>query len=269
MISVLMSIYKNEDPAWFLKAFASITDEQSRIPDEVVLVCDGPLTEELDRAVEDCGRKFASLKVVRLAENRQLGLALREGVKNCSGELIARMDTDDIAVPERLEKQERFMLDQPEISACGGEIAEFENEGEIIRVKHMPHECDEVRKYAKVRNPLNHMTVMFRKDAVLDAGNYQHFPLLEDYHLWSRMMSRGQKIANMDMILVNARIGTSFAAKRGGREYFERYKNLRRLQKEWGFLNDREYRKSLLLTFAMTRQPDKARAAAYRVLRKK
>ena len=269
MISVLMSIYKNENPQWFAGAFASITNGQSRKPDEVVLVCDGPLTEELDGEIEKCRAACSCLKVVRLEENLQLGLALREGVKNCSCDLVARMDTDDIAVPDRLKIQEQFMQEHPDIAACGGEIAEFETEGEIIRVKHMPTAPEDVRSYGKTRNPLNHMTVMFRRAAVEEVGSYQHFPLLEDYHLWSRMLAAGQKLANMDTVLVNARIGSSFAAKRGGRDYYARYKKLRQLQRDWGFLNGAEYRKSLILTFVMTRQPKRARAAAYKVLRRK
>ena len=269
MISVLMSLYKKENPDWFRKSLDSITTDQERRPDEVVLVCDGPLTDELEEIItrfEIAG--CVPLRTVRLSRNEGLGIALKEGLDACRGELVARMDTDDIAEGCRLRLQEEFMNAHPDIAACGGEIAEFINEGETIRLKHMPSSPGEVHKYGKTRNPLNHMTVMFRKSAVLAAGGYQHFPLLEDYHLWSRMLADGDRIANLNTVLVNARIGSTFAERRGGRDYYDWYKKLRHLQLEWGYLNKHEYRVSLALTFAMTRQSARSRERAYRILRK-
>ena len=285
MISVLMSVYRREDPSWFSRALRSITLEQTRRPDEVVLVTDGPLTEALEEEIrafreelkntedsaaagDHTGQGAVRFRVIRLPENRQLGRALQAGLKYCSGELVARMDTDDIARPERLELQEAYMNAHPEISACGGEIAEFEKEGAVIRVKHMPETPEAIRRYGKIRNPLNHMTVMFRKEAVEHAGGYKHFPLLEDYHLWSRMLAGGAQFGNLPAVLVEARIGSDFAKKRGGLQYFLRYKKLRSLQLHWGYLNPAEYALSLAATFAMTMQPGRMREKVYRVLRK-
>ena len=284
-VSVLISVYRKENPAWFARALRSITLDQTRPPEEVVLVADGPLTEELEEEIRKFRRELESVsgafsgvqengqpsgtefRLIRLPENRQLGRALQAGLGYCRGEFIARMDTDDIARPERLRHQEEFMEAHPEIAACGGEIAEFETEGEILRVKHMPETPEALRRYGKFRNPLNHMTVMFRKDAVEQAGGYQHFPLLEDYHLWSRMLAAGDRFANLPEVLVEARIGSGFAAKRGGREYFLRYKKLRSMQLRLGYLNPAEYMASLLATFIMTMQPGRMREKVYRVLR--
>lgn len=284
-ISVLMSVYRRENPAWFARALRSITLEQTRRPDELVLVADGPLTEELEKEIrlfreelkntgdpaeggDHTGQGEMRLRLIRLPENRMLGRALQTGMKYCGGELIARMDTDDIARRERLKLQEEYMRMHPEISACGGEIAEFEEEGVIIRVKHMPETPEAIRRYGKIRNPLNHMTVMFRKDAVEQAGGYQHFPLLEDYHLWSRMLAGGAQFGNLPAVLVEARIGSDFAKKRGGWQYFLQYKKLRSLQLHRGYLNPLEYAFSLAVTFAMTMQPGRMREKVYRVLRK-
>ena len=271
MISVLMSVYQKENPEWFARAVRSITMDQTRPPEELVLVADGQLTPALEEKISECEKYLLNsstvLRVVRLRENRQLGRALRIGMRHCRGELVARMDTDDIAVPERLRLQETYLLDHPGIAACGGAIAEFETEGKILRVKHMPESPEEVRSYGKFRNPLNHMTVMFRKDAVERAGGYMHFPLLEDYNLWSRMLAGGEKIANLPEVLAEARIGDDFAEKRGGLEYFLRYKKLRKLQRKWGILTLPEYIESLILTFAMTMQPKGMRKTVYRVLR--
>ena len=274
MISVLISVYRGEEPSWFTRALHSITLEQTRRPDEVVLVTDGPLTETLEEEIrlfreELKGTEEIRFRVIRLPENRQLGRALQAGLKYCSGELVARMDTDDIARPERLALQEAYMNAHPEISACGGEIAEFEKEGTVIRVKHMPETPEAIRRYGKIRNPLNHMTVMFRKEAVEHAGGYKHFPILEDYHLWSRMLADGAQFGNLPAVLVEARIGSDFAKKRGGWQYFLRYKKLRSLQLHWGYLNPAEYVLSLAATFAMTMQPGRMREKMYRVLRKR
>ena len=273
-VSVLMSVYCRENPGWFAWALRSITLEQTRRPDELVLVADGPLTEELEKEIlrfrEELKKAETEVRfrVIRLPQNRMLGRALQAGLKYCSGELIARMDTDDIARPERLELQEAYMIAHPEISACGGEIAEFEEEGAVIRVKHMPEAPETIRRYGKFRNPLNHMTVMFRKEAVEKAGGYQHFPLLEDYHLWSRMLAGGAQFGNLPAVLVEARIGSDFAKKRGGWKYFLQYKKLRSLQLRRGYLNPAEYALSLAATFVMTLQPGRMREKTYRVLRK-
>ena len=133
----------------------------------------------------------------------------------------------------------------------------------------MPESPEEVRSYGKFRNPLNHMTVMFRKEAVKRAGGYVHFPLLEDYHLWSRMLAGGEKIANLPDVLAEARIGDDFAEKRGGLEYFIRYKKLRQLQRKWGYLSPTEYLVSLFLTFLMTVQSKRMRTMAYQILRRR
>ena len=284
-ISVLMSVYAKENPAWFARALRSITLEQTRQPDEAVLVADGPLTEELEEEIrrfqeelknpedpaeggDHTGQGEVRLRLLRLPEHRMLGRALPTGMKYCGGELIARMDTDDIARPERLELQAAYMAAHPEISACGGEIAEFEEEGKVIRVKHMPETAGAIRRYGKFRNPLNHMTVMFRKEAVEQAGGYKHFPLLEDYHLWSRMLAGGAQFGNLPAVLVEARIGSDFAKKRGGWQYFLQYKKLRSLQLHRGYLNPLEYAFSLAATFGMTMQPGRMREKVYRVLRK-
>ena len=273
VISVLMSVYGKERPAYLSRALRSIGTGQTRTPDEIVLVADGPLTEALEneitafRAELLLEKKKLHFLVIRLEENRMLGRALAAGMKYCSGEFVARMDSDDIAVPERLEKEERFLLLRPDIAAVGGDIAEFETEGQTLRVKHMPSEPEELYRYGKLRNPLNHMTVMFRKAAVEKAGGYRHFPYLEDYDLWTRLLSGGAKIANIPEVLVNARIGSDFSKRRGGTEYFKQYKVLRSEQLKLGYLTKAEYAGSLVLTFGMTMQPSGLRDAVYKRLR--
>ena len=263
MISVLMSVYKKENPLFLERALDSIY-AQTLKADEIILVEDGKLSDELVEVIS----QYPEVRIVKLEQNMQLGRALETGLKNCHHDLVARMDTDDIMMPYRLEKQYWFMMEHPEIAACGGDIAEFIEEGVNLREKHMPTSAYELYRYGKKRNPLNHMTVMFRKSAVEAVGGYRHFPGLEDYDLWSRLLAHGYQIANISEVLVKARIGDRFASRRGGWAYFKRYLELRKEQRRIGYLSTREYIVACVLTFGMTVMPEKLRERAYAVLRK-
>ena len=263
MISVLMSVYKKENPT-FLKASLDSIYAQTLKADEIVLVEDG----EISPALEEVISQYSDLHVVKLERNLQLGRALEAGLKACQHELVARMDTDDIMMLDRLEKQYQFMMNHTEIAACGGDIAEFTEEDIILREKHMPTSPQELYRYGKKRNPLNHMTVMFRKSAIETVGGYRHFPGLEDYDLWSHLLANGYQIANIPEVLVKARIGDRFASRRGGWAYFKRYLQLRKEQHRIGYLDTKEYIVACVLTFGMTVMPEKLREKAYAVLRK-
>ena len=179
--SVLLSVYRKEQPAYLRQSLDSIFT-QTLQPAEVVLVKDGPLTDALDEVAEEYCRKYPVLKVVPLSENQGLGRALNEGLKYCSYDLVARMDTDDVAKPERFEKQIAVFCAHPEMDVVGAWIDEFEGSIEnVISVRVLPLEHSEIRRFARKRNPVNHPVVMFRKSAVLVAGGYQHFPLFEEY----------------------------------------------------------------------------------------
>ncbi len=168
-----------------------------------------------------------------MEQNVQLGRALAKGVELCQyDDLIARMDTDDIAMPDRLEKEGGiYGKAHPEVDVVGGAIREFNDEGTIDRVKNMPKTQEEILEYVKVRNPLNHMTVMYRKDSILKAGNYKHFPFLEDYSLWSRMLSQGYQFRNMEDILVRARTSMGLVKRRSGWAYYKDFQKLRKQQR--------------------------------------
>ncbi|MGN8762141.1 glycosyltransferase [Oribacterium sp. HCP3S3_B9] len=263
MISVLMSIYKKERAGYLKSALDSVYAQTLKV-DEIVLVQDG----EIPSALEEVISQYPDLRIVKLKQNVQLGRALEAGMKVCKHELVARMDTDDIMMPDRLEKQYQFMMEHQEIAACGGDIAEFTGEDMILREKHMPTSPQDLYRYGKKRNPLNHMTVMFRKSAIEAVGGYRHFPGLEDYDLWSRLLANDYQIANIPEVLVKARIGDRFASRRGGWAYFKRYLQLRKEQHQIGYLNTKEYIVACVLTFGMTVMPEKLREKAYAVLRK-
>lgn len=267
-VSVLMSVYIKEKPEYLKAAMDSILN-QTRKADEILLMEDGPLTDELYEMIKGYQEKHPEIRTYIFEENVQLGRALAKGVELCKYDLIARMDTDDIAEPERLEKQIAYMEAHPEVHVVGGAIREFNDEGTISRVKEMPMTQEAIEDYVKLRNPLNHMTVMYRKDAILEAGNYQHFPFLEDYSLWSRMISMGYQIRNMEDVLVNARTSMALVRRRSGWSYYKNFKRLRTLQHELKLTTLLEYWKAVVGSFGMIMLPGWVKEFAYkRFLRK-
>lgn len=260
----MLSVYAKEKPEYLTAAIDSVA-RQSLPPAEIVLVEDGPLPLELRQAVDRLKESYANLKTVLLKENKQLGRALAEGVRRCTYDLIARMDTDDIALPERFSLQCQYMNEHQEVAALGGYIEEFDDGNPKYRkVKTMPLGNKELARYARYRNPLNHMTVMFRKKAVLEAGNYRHFPLLEDYDLWTRLLSKGHVIENIPYVLARMRTNPGIYARRGGWDYYKRYMELRKRQRDYGLLTSTEYHIARLLTMGMTLQPSFMRRWVYR-----
>lgn len=225
--SVLMSIYYKENAEHFRKALNS-NIEQTIPPKEFVLICDGPLTDALDDVIAEYCQRYPNLfHVVRLPENKGLGNALQVGVEHCSCDLIARSDSDDICVRDRFEKQLLFLEVHPEISVVGGAIDEFENDHtKPVRRKVLPLQHKDLLTFAKKRNPLNHMTVMFRKQDILSAGSYKPLFYLEDYYLWLRVLGSGFRIANISDCVVHARVGNGMQERRGDRKYISGWKTL-------------------------------------------
>ena len=159
--SVLMSVYHKEKPEYLKQAIESI-QAQTLPTDDFVLVCDGPLNDALDGVIAAKQQEMgATLNIVRLAQNSGLGNALNEGIKHCKNELVARMDSDDIAYPNRCEKQVAVFNAHPEVSICSGIVEEFTTNPGIVDTKRVPPETNaEIIEFAKNRNPFNHPCVM-------------------------------------------------------------------------------------------------------------
>lgn len=217
--SVLLSIYKNEKPIFLRQSLDSVFT-QTALPAEVVLVEDGELTEELYDVLNAYSLQYPSLKRIPLDKNCGLGKALNEGLKHCSFDLVARMDTDDIAVHDRFEKQLVVMQQHPEIDLVGSWIKEFDSDtNKVLSIRKVPEKHRDILVFAKWRNPINHPVVMFRKKAVLKVGGYLHFPLFEDYYLWIRMLIAGSKFYNIRESLLYFRMSSSMFKRRGGFDY--------------------------------------------------
>ena len=246
--SVLLSVYYKEKPEYLDLALDSITEKQTLMPSEVVIVKDGPLTDDLEKVLNKYKEKYPEIiNFVPLEKNSGLGTALQIGLEHCKYDIVMRMDTDDVACPDRFKKQIAFMKKHPDVSIVGGVIGEFNSSpDEELRIKSMPLSFEDVYKYSKFRNPLNHMTVCFRKKDILEVGNYQPMLYLEDHYLWSRMLVAGKKIENMPDMLVKVRIGNGFYERRGSKNYLKGWKQLQKyLYKEKFITYPQKIRNSL------------------------
>ncbi len=244
--TLLLSVYALEKPENLLAALESIWDLQTLRPSEIVLVKDGPLTPALDNVIDGFKEK-APVKIIALDRNYGLGYALAHGLEYCTNDLVARMDSDDISKPERFSKQIKMMTDHPELDVLGTDIAEFSGSPDNIRsYRRLPSKFAEIKLFARKRNPLNHMSVVFKKSAVVDAGNYQPFFGYEDYYLWIRMLRNGSVIENISEDLVLARVDKDLFLRRRGIRYFRQELKLEKELLNIGFLNQWEYCRNLI-----------------------
>ena len=223
--SVLMSVYYKENPKYFRESINSML-KQTVKPDEIVLVKDGPLSVELEEVLDEY-KDEPILKVHELKENVGLGKALNIGLLKCRNDIVARMDTDDISLPDRCEKQLIHLQNNKELSVVGTVVGEFIGEANnIIAYKSVLEKNEDIRRQMKYRNPMNHPSVMYRKKDVIVAGNYQHWLLNEDYYLWIRMMQKGLKFSNINEALVLMRVTEDTYFRRGGWKFFVTQKKI-------------------------------------------
>ncbi len=245
-ISVLMSVYRSEQAACLQRALQSVWDDQTRKPDQIVLIEDGPLPAELEEVVlrvakrhsraqrlhaafkrpdgssrlksgeaafkgaDACSRatelrsrgltegEIPVMTVVKLPVNGGLTKALNVGLQHVTGDLVARMDSDDIAAPNRFELQERFLEEHPEIDIVGGSMQEFDDEHECLNVRHYPQTHEEACKYIVKACPLAHPAVMMRKRMFDEGLKYdERYRMSQDIKLWYDAILAGYKIANL------------------------------------------------------------------------
>lgn len=239
--SVLISIYFKESPIYFRQSLESIF-KQTYLPNEIVLIKDGPLTIELDAVITEYTNYYPEIfKIISLSENKGLGNALAIGVVECSYGIIARMDTDDICAINRFEKQIKFLDSNSSIDLVGSNVEEFNNvPGDLKRYRKMPEKGESLKKYSRFRNPVNHPSVMFRKDKVLEAGNYNGDILLfEDFSLFIRMLCRGSEFYNIQECLLHFRtgIGIEVIKRRSGWFYVKNEWKFSKLALKIGSLN--------------------------------
>lgn len=225
-ISVLMSFYSKDDPSRLEAALSSIWDEQSLTPDEVVLIQDGNVSKELAQVANVfAAQKGDAVKVITLPENRGLAGALNVGISICKSEYIARMDADDLSLPDRFQLQSDFMDNNPSVAVVGGALTEVDPAGNFLRTVHYPLCQDEVLASVHYRSPLAHPTVFFRKAIFDDGFRYnESLRFSQDLDLWFRLLSTGYEIGNLPTSIVKFTCGRDFFSRRNRKRAWLEFK---------------------------------------------
>jgi glycosyltransferase involved in cell wall biosynthesis len=245
--SVLVSIYKKENPLFFDLSLESILVNQSLLPDQVVIVKDGIITQELEFVLNKYIKSFPKIiTICGYDDNKGLGFALNFGLSQCSNEFIFRMDTDDICHFNRFEKQ-LPIIKKNGISIVGSNIEEFNNEiGDLRNFRKLPSENNDINKFKFSRNPFNHMTVVFKKSIIQSVGGYLEMPGYEDYYLWFRLLKQ-HKGENINENLVYARVGNDMIARRQGFMFFINEFNFQRTIMINKFISKKQFIKNIFL----------------------
>jgi glycosyltransferase involved in cell wall biosynthesis len=213
--SVLMSLYINEDPVFLRKSIESMIN-QSIPPDEIIIVEDGPITSSLSEVLKKFDENYPGLFVILKSEkNIGLGSALNLGLQNCSNLLVARMDADDISLPDRCEKQLMMFEENRDLALVGSYVNEFyQNEDNIISTRKVPIKHNEIYEFSKRRSAFNHPTVMFKKDKVLNVGGYSNLRRNQDVDLFGRMLYSGCLATNINQVLLLYRTNDKLSKRR-------------------------------------------------------
>jgi len=268
--SILMSVYYKETPKYLNDCLESVLINQSIKPNEVVVVKDGSLTEGLELVIDKYLKEYPDIvTVLGLEENKGLGKALEYGLKQCKYDLVARMDTDDICEYNRFEKQLKAFKENPTMDLIGSYITEFfEDPNTVEFTKKVPLSHEGIKKMMKKRNPLNHMTVMYRKKAVMSSGNYKHLPFVEDYYLWARMMVNGCQFMNIGDSLVNVRTGQGMFKRRSNPQYIKSWNEMQKFMLKKKMITAYEYIVNMIFIISFINIPSSFKKVIYeKVLR--
>ena len=265
--SVLMSLYAGEKATFFCQCMDSLL-RQTALPEQIVIVKDGSLTEELEAALTAYTTKDPELyTIVALEKNVGLGLALAEGMLHCRNELVARMDTDDICREDRFALQLAEFEKDDTLDVCGCHIAEFEGDVQnIVAKRTVPLTDEAIKRYQKRRDGVNHVSVMFKKSKVLEAGNYQSCLLMEDTYLWVNMILCGAVFRNIDDYLVYVRVGSDMFERRGGLSYFKKYRQGRKKVYDTGYIGLWDYWYTLAVQLVVALLPNGLRGWVFKKL---
>jgi hypothetical protein len=264
--TLLMSVWARDKPDLLRRAFASSVTEQTRRPDEVVLVQDGPVPGDLAACLDELVESSpVPVRLVRLARNEGLGRALEAGLAACAHEVVARMDADDVSLPER------FAVQLPEIEAgadlVGSGLLEIGvDERDVVGQRTPPTAPETIAKAARLHDPINHPTVVYRRAAVASAGGYEHVSLLEDYWLFARMIQRGARVVNVAEPLVLYRVGEGAYRRRGGVALLVAELRLQVLFLRSGFTTPAQFARNVAIRCSYRLVPAAVRKPLYRLL---
>jgi glycosyltransferase involved in cell wall biosynthesis len=262
-LSVVMAVYKNDNPKWVAEAIDSILNQTYKA-DEIVVVIDGPISKSIQNTLDSYGKKLTK---IQLPKNKGLWNALNVGIEDAKHSLIARMDSDDIAKKDRFEKQIKVFRSDPDLAVLGGQLIEFsETVSNTGTQRKVPESHVEIVKFARFRSPLNHPTVMFRKEKVQQVGGYHEFYRTEDYDLWVRMIQAGMKMKNLPDTLLHYRLNkANVNRKTTFTQHRESIKLQKRLRRE-GFLSFGDYITARAARSMFYYMPNQLKYLAYRKL---
>lgn len=262
--SLLMPVYYGDRPDFLRTAFRSAVDDQTRRPHQVVVVRDGPVPTDVAEGLEALvTHSPVPVTVVELENNGGLGLALDAGLAASDYDVVARMDSDDVSLPHRFERQ--LPLIEAGADIVGSGLLEFNSDpAEPVGRRTPPTEPDDIVRYSRFHDPFNHPTVVYRRSAVFAAGGYQDFPLMEDYWLFARMIANGARVVNVPEPLVCYRIGAGAYARRGGRALLCSELRLQRRFYEHGFTTRGQCIRNVIVRGGYRLVPEWLRRVAYR-----
>ena len=261
--SVLMSVYSKEKAEYLKMAIDSIVNQTLK-PNEFIIVEDGNLTEELNECLDNYVLKYNYIKLIKLDQNVGLGRALNEGLKHCKYDYVARMDSDDISMLDRFEKQIKYLEENPLCDVVGGNIIEFDScNNEDISRRIVPVDDKAIYNYLKKRNPMNHVTVIFKKSSVLECGSYRDCPYFEDYYLWARMINNNKKLHNIAEDLVRVRAGLVMSNRRGNFSYIKHIINFENKLLKLKLINIFGYLYNIVLRIIISLVPNSIRYNFY------
>lgn len=268
--SLLMSIYKTENPIFLNDSFKSIWNDQSLKPNQIVIVLDGSIPKKLNDVVKKWEYEIgACMKVLSLKENKGLGEALAYGIRFCDYEYVARMDSDDISMPNRFYEQINFLEAHEDIDIVGSYAIEFDEEVNITRgMRHVPINHKDIIEGSRYRNPFNHPSVIYRKSKVIAAGGPRNFTGFDDYYLWIRMFNVNTKCANLGKPLIYMRANVNQAKRRGGYQYLKNEIKFFLFLKSIKHISHMQFFINILIRLPIRLIPYKLRYFIYKFLRK-
>ena len=236
-VSVLMAVYHSDHPQHFAASLDSLRPFTAQL-DSIVLVADGPLSEQLELVISE--RKLVlGIDLVRLSVSRGLGEALNAGLRHAKSDYVLRMDSDDLSRPERLDVLLQHLAENPDLDVIGSFIAEFNDDPSASQaIRRVPLAHKEIARLMRLRCMMNHVTCLLRREAILNVGGYQGAKgFAEDWWLWARLLRNNARFANVSNILVDVRVGNGFIERRRGFWMLKQDLRLMRMMLNIGFIN--------------------------------
>lgn len=264
-ISVLMSVYKNNEPQHVIESVESVIN-QTLPPKQIVMVVDGPVPDELRQTLEDLENKYDIYENIWLKENLGTGGALKDNWEKCKYEYIAKMDSDDISVPDRFEKEMKFLEEHPDVDVVGGLAQEFYDEvGNWVGIKYAKETHEETVEFMKSRCMLINPTLIMKREIIEKAGGYQPWHYAEDWYLFIRMYLAGARFYNLQEVLLYVRLEKNTFSRRHGLKYYKSIKGLLKFMYKKKIIGFFRYTKEKIIRFiGHVLVPDKLMNGLYR-----